>query len=614
MMRGDWAVHAPVDDGSLLHHNVGDCMTREVTGARLFTARNRDARRSTDHFIPKESAMFDQLTRRSFLRVGAGAGIVATFGGLARWPTVASAADGNQQRPSPGRLILNDDGHVFLNLSDDLHKDNLRRYLQSYCRPGVDTVAYCVGDMSWPTLYPTQVGKQRVSTPAASDDLRKVRTSRNLAILDREPGGYFGAVFSILRELGKKAVASFRMNDAHFTSPDNPNVSQFWKEHHQLILGSAYGYYGGCLNYEHEVVREHFFQRVVEFAKLYPQIDGIDLDAMRSPYFFPPGKGQAFAPRFTDLVRRIKSALAEQAKRLNRPEYLLTINVPLTPELALESGLDVAAWDAERLFHSISVGPYQAYMNHPLDRWKKLLKHGTPVLAYVGCSPQTGQYLGLEEYRAAAANAYGGGADGICLFNYPCLFELALQRPAPADAVPTDLPDLRAVRQGDFSRVAGVLDELGSPERLRGKDKRFLFYFSEHSGYRHHDPDRASLKRSAANARLQATLRCYEEYDRAKCIRLRFKLEHVMRDEQFAASLNGQPITPDQQQVRYAANGRDTRVHTVTLGPYLEYELTLRPSQLRRGENLLEVAPTRLRPELATTIQLREIELEVRYA
>lgn len=556
--------------------------------------------------------MFHQLTRRSFLGAGAGAGLIAALGGLARRPVAAGAAEGSQP-PSPGRLMLNDDGYVFLILSDDLHKDDLRRYLQSYCRPGVDTVAYCVGDMSWPTLYPTQVGKRWASSPAASDDLRKVRTSRNLASLDREPGGYFGAVFSILHELGKKAVASFRMNDAHFTSPDNPNVSPFWKEHSKLILGSAYGYYGGCLNYEHEVVREHFFQRVMEFATLYPQIDGIELDAMRSPYFFPPDKGKELAPRLTDLVRRIKSALAEQAKRLNRREYLLTINVPLTPELALESGLDVVAWDAQRLFHSISVGTYQAYMNHPMERWKKLLEHGTPVLAYLGCSPQTGQYLGLEEYRAAAANAYGGGADGIYLFNYPCLFELAMQRPAPADAFPTDLPDLRAFRQGDFSRVAAGLDELGSAEKLRGKDKRFLFYFGENSGYRHHSQDRAVLNRAARDAKLSATFRCYEDYGQAKSLRLRFKLEQVMRDELFAVSLNGQPIAPDQQQVRYAANGRDTRVHTVALGSYLEYEISLRPNQLRRGENLLEVAPKRLVPELATTIQLREIELLVSY-
>ena len=99
---------------------------------------------------------------------------------LAEWPGGRSCDDRQgrgRARHARGRLILNDDGHVFLNLSDDLHKDDLRRYLQSYCRPGLDAVAYCVGDMTWPTLYPTQVGNQRGnSTPAASDQVRALLT------------------------------------------------------------------------------------------------------------------------------------------------------------------------------------------------------------------------------------------------------------------------------------------------------------------------------------------------------------------------------------------------------------------------------------------------------
>jgi len=509
--------------------------------------------------------------------------------------------------------VLNDDGHVFLNLSDDLHKADLRRYLQSYCRPGVDAVAYCVGDMSWPTLYPTRVGVH-YSVLAAAGEVKRNRSRKNVDNFASEPGRYFGAAFGILRELGKKVLASFRMNDAHFTSVDNPNVSEFWKQHAERALGRVYGYYGGCLNYEFDVVRQHFFDRVVEFAELYPEIDGIELDAMRSPYFFPPGKGKELAPLFTELVRRIKAALAAQAKRLKRPDYLLTINVPLTPELALDSGLDVAAWDAERLFHSVSVGPYQAHMNHPMERWQKLLKHGTPVLAYVGCSPQTGQYLGLQEYRAVAANAYGSGADGIYLFNYPCLFELAFQKPTAAHDVKMVLPDMRAFRHYDFTCVGQALDEMGDAESLRGKDKRYLFYFSNDARYRHYDPDLASLNRPADKGQLIAVFRCYEDYDRARAITLRFKIENVARTEQFQASLNGQPIAASQQQVRYAANGRDTRIHTVKLGPYLEYEITLQPSQLKKGENHLEVTPATLLPKLTTKINLLEIELFVRYA
>src|SRR5205823_416253 len=108
---------------------------------------------------------------------------------------------------------------------------------------------------------------------------------------------------------------SFRKNDVHFAQVGNPYVSAFWKKHAKLQLGSAYGYYGGGLNYEAEGVRSHFFDRVAEFVELYPAIDGIELDAMRSPYFFPPGKGKALAPLFTKLVRRIKAALTAQAKR-----------------------------------------------------------------------------------------------------------------------------------------------------------------------------------------------------------------------------------------------------------------------------------------------------------
>ncbi len=355
------------------------------------------------------------LNRREFLQTSAACAAA----------TMVLADDQPAKSPSPGSLVLNDDGYVFLVTSDDLTKADLKRYLQSYCRPGVDTIAYCVGDMSWPTLYPSKVGVH-YKVVSAGDDIRRIRIHKNVDNLESEPGGYFGSVISLVRELGKKVLASFRMNDAHFTSLDNPNVSEFWKRQAKRTLGPVYGYYGGCLNYEFEEVRQHIYDRIVEFAALFPDIDGIELDCMRSPYFFPPDKGKHDAPLFTELVRKLKSALSDQAKRLNRPEYLLTVNVPLTPELALASGLDVAAWDAEKLVHAINAGTYNAYMNHPLEQWKKLLTHGTPVLAYVGCSPHDGQYLGLEEYRAAAANAYGGEPTACtcstiraCL-NWPC--------------------------------------------------------------------------------------------------------------------------------------------------------------------------------------------------
>src|SRR5262249_36572744 len=145
--------------------------------------------------------------------------------------------------------------------------------------------------------------------------------------------------------------------------------------------------------------------------------------------------------------------------------------------------------------------------------------------------------------------------------------------------------------------------EIGRAETLRGKDKRFLFYFNSDASYRHYSPALPGLDRGR-QAPLKATFRCFEDYERARAITLRFKIENVARTEQFQARLNGQPLEPN---TNYTANGRDTRIHTVALGPYLEYDVTLRPSQLQKGDNLLEVKAVRLLPDLTTKINLAEI-------
>jgi len=554
------------------------------------------------------------MNRRRFLRTtvaaGAAAGVAATQAAPSAEVGPVTAAEKRSLFSS--NLVINDDGHVFPYINDDLQTADLRRYLQSYCREGVGAVAYCVGDMTWPTLYPTQVGVH-YSTVRSGADLKRSRFYRNVERFESEPGGYFGTAFRIIHGLGKKVLASFRMNDAHFTSTQNPNVSEFWKEHVKLSLGSAYGYYGGSLNYASDVVRSHFKARVLEFVGLYPEIDGVELDAMRSPFFFPPNEGKQHARLFTGLVRDIKEALRDEAKRRSRSEYLLTTNVPLTPELALECGLDTVAWDAEGLFDYLSVGTYQGYMSHPVEKWKRALNKGTPVFAYINCSAQTGQYFGLEEYRAAAANALGSGADGVYLFNYPCLFELASQVPCRLDDAGIELPDLRSLGQPDLRQVDQALGELGSRETLRYKDKRFLFHWTNDTRYRHYAPELSSIDRGEETGSLEAVFRCYEDYDRAKELTLRFKIENVARSETFGITLNGRPIEPPQQAITYAANGRDTRTHTVKLGPYLRYEVSLRPSQLKQGENLLAIKPAQLIADLTGKINLVEIELSVRY-
>src|SRR5262249_2519401 len=155
-------------------------------------AANRYSEPTTNRLYPTRSIVMSyRLTRRRFLQASAAFATTTLVGAKGQPP------------PSPGNLVLNDDGHVFLYLSDDLSKDAPRRYLQSYCRPGVSAVAFCVGDMSWPTLYPTKVGVHYRAL-RVGDDLKRARMYKNVDNLAGEPGGYFGATFAILHELGKK--------------------------------------------------------------------------------------------------------------------------------------------------------------------------------------------------------------------------------------------------------------------------------------------------------------------------------------------------------------------------------------------------------------------------
>ena len=67
--------------------------------------------------------MPNQFNRRAFVGTSLTAGFYSGLPGLSQFPASANEQVGKPL--SVGRLVLNDDGHVFLNLSGDLRKDHL---------------------------------------------------------------------------------------------------------------------------------------------------------------------------------------------------------------------------------------------------------------------------------------------------------------------------------------------------------------------------------------------------------------------------------------------------------------------------------------------------------
>lgn len=517
-------------------------------------------------------------------------------------------AEKNSKHP---RLILNDDGSNFLYSWDDLGAEDLHTYLSRWKNTHVDMVAYCVAFGGWLTYYDSVVGEPIGTGFGITEKVRAKRFLHNRERLKQEVGDYIEYVFSTLKDLGLRSLASFRMNDAHMSGdPTGMCAGRFWMNHREWCLGEPYGYYASCLDYTVPTVREMLRRLVLEVVEKYPDISGVELDGLRSPFFFKHGTARANAPIMTELIRQVRADLDEAVRVNGRERYLLWVNVPHSPELCLEVGMDVAAWDREGLVDGVSPGCYGTDFQPPVEEWKTQL-HNTPIHPYINCGRVGSQYHSLEEYRGAAANAYAAGADGIYLFNFPCLDELASLLPRPVDQPPFPPPGFKSVNwHPDLVRARKALSEMGDPNALSGKDKKYLFY-TEPPRYHHEVPEQAAIQRLGPEP-IELRFRCYEDTSQAKEVTIEFKLVGVSVYDEFELCLNDQPIPKSGVNMLYAPGGRDLRVRPTPLEPYFLYRVDAK-SGLVRGDNRLTVTLTERDADLTGNIEAREMELTVRY-
>ena len=516
-------------------------------------------------------------------------------------------SDVRSDRP---RLIYNDDGSNFLYAWDDLGADDLRAYLGRLAGTQVDMVVYCVAFGGYVCYYDSDVAEPLGSGFGFSDRVKQRRWNHNRARLRREAGDYITCVFATLADMGIPALASIRMNDAHMSSdPTGPVAGRFWMNHPEWRLGEPYGYYGSCLDYSVPAVRAYLRRLAQEVIEKFPDIAGLELDAMRSPFFFKPDEGRDNAPLITELIRQVRGDLDQAALAAGRDRYLLHVNVPRRPDLALESGLDVVAWDTGGLVDSISVGCYNTDFQVPIGLWKAELSDRVGIYPYLNCSPSMAEYMSLEHYRAAADNAYAAGAHGIYLFNFPCFDELSALLPRPIDQPPIPVPHFHA--QGwhpDLEHTRKALGELGDPATIAAADRHYLFYWAS-TPHHHYTPQPPCIDRLAPET-AELIFRCHHLADAAH-VELRVKAIGVSIRDDFAFRLNGKAIAPDSIQRLHAPGGRDTRIHGTRLDPYSQYIIQLPPDLLAEGDNLLTVALTAREPDLFGTVTVGELELIV---
>lgn len=246
---------------------------------------------------------------------------------------------------------------------------------------------------------------------------------------------YVERTLSRCREMDMSPWISIRMNDLHGTTPGhNAFVSDFWLEHPEYRRHPARVENRGChtLDYAEPEVRDHYRLLIGEVLERY-DIDGLQLDFMRSPFLFRIGRECEGSEILTTWLRDIRRLVEAAGKHRNHP-LQMDVRVPDNPTTALRFGFDVATWAREGLINRVIVtsDAFAGAVNFdmPIRLWRDLLSpHGVKV---AGCLiPTEFRSPGLPgdgvnglataapdtAVGAAVAMLYSG-ADGVELFNY----------------------------------------------------------------------------------------------------------------------------------------------------------------------------------------------------
>ena len=472
-------------------------------------------------------------TRRQFIR-RTSIGLAAAWGGRSYCAPGPLDSECKRLANRRRRIIFNDDGDDVWSPNASTPEGFVSVRLRHMLDTQADTLFYCTTQSFNYFTHNTKVGEVFLSGEGAFQH----NNMQALLDLGTDP---LKLAIEFAHKNGVEAVWTLRMNDIHdaFTPPLFPQ----WKRDHPDALlgaredwdahpaGSQHRWWAG-VDFTRQDVRERTLELIAEVARDY-DVDGIDLDWLRHPIHFPETlEGRPVTRKqinlITGLVREARAALGKAGTDRGRP-ILLSVRVPLTVEHGLYMGTDVETWLKENLVDFITTGGGYVPYSMPVNEIVALAKsHGAPVYPCISNSGMLrrkpfgpGTTYCIEGWRAAAANAFEAGADGVSLFN---LF------PAPGQD-----------EHNAFVRQA--FNELGDPATLAGKDKLFCLDNAAHldgCGYINHVvPYRQCLPKPLEKGQpTQAVLPVHDDLSGAlDTLELRVQIE---ADAELDLRLNGQ--------------------------------------------------------------------------
>lgn len=394
-----------------------------------------------------------------------------------------------------------------------------------------------------------------------------------------------------------EVFGSIRMNDCHdaFGLPFPKLAYPLKVSHPEFLIGNETqrgGPHGGLepamwsgLNFAHEKVRQDRLRWVENTARNY-NLDGIDMNFFRMPWYFKLGEEEKHMHLMTDFIRKSRASLDKISQQRGKP-VLLGVRVPDTLETCNRIGLDIETWLAEGLVDRVlSGGGYVCYSTPAEELVQLGHRFGVPVYPCINCPAN--HTLGNRSLRGAAANLWWAGADGIYLWNFHYINmpgHLGYGRPAHERYL-TDLP------------------EIADPQKLKYLDKSFPVNRPTMAQYQRASapvPLPLSLGTTANQTMKEIAVRVGDDVPAAVRVgkfrdaTLRLKSSGSVPGDVFVMDMNG-PLG------KVPLAGEEGGI-----------DLVLPPTALQQGINHLRLGVARRGPSADQPITVTQVRVDVRY-
>lgn len=222
------------------------------------------------------------------------------------------------------------------------------------------------------------------------------------------------------RRRGLSPWISLRMNDHHYTG-DPTRVSSLFFDHPEMRTRGG----KGLFNYARPEVRQHYLKLVAEVLECY-DVDGLELDWIRTPDNFDAKDAEGGRTILTDFVRDVRRQTQAAAQRRGHP-VRLAVRVPARPEFARAKGFEAVAWAREGLLDMLIPSDWwSGCADTPVEDWRAQLGPDARQCLIVpstgctyACTPKGfAMSYNLAAMRGFTASMLDRGADGIHLFNH----------------------------------------------------------------------------------------------------------------------------------------------------------------------------------------------------